>query len=85
MNPKTLVHLANRIGDFFQAMPDRQEALEGVATHIRKFWDPRMRLELLQHLDQRGGEGLSDIVLSALQAHRKTLVSADHKQSGPTG
>jgi formate dehydrogenase subunit delta len=85
VNPKTLVQLANRIGDFFQAMPDRQEALEGVATHIRKFWDPRMRLELLQHLDQRGGEGLSEIVLSSLQAHRKTLVSADHKQSGPTG
>ncbi|MGH6612245.1 MAG: formate dehydrogenase subunit delta, partial [Burkholderiaceae bacterium] len=41
-------------------MPDRQEALEGVATHIRKFWDPRMRLELLQHLDQREGEGLSE-------------------------
>ena len=85
MKPKTLVHLANRIGDFFQAMPDRQEALMGVATHIRKFWDPRMRRELLQYLDQQGGEGLSEIVLSSLQAHRKTLVSADHKQSGPTG
>jgi len=85
VNPKTLVQLANRIGDFFQAMPDRQEALEGVATHIRKFWDPRMRLELLQHLDQREGEGLSESVFSSLQAHRKTLVSADHKQSGPTG
>ena len=39
--------MANRIGEFFQAMPDRQEALLGVATHIRKFWDPRMRRELL--------------------------------------
>ena len=85
MEPKTLVHLANRIGEFFQAMPDRQEALEGVATHIRKFWDPRMRLELLQHLDRSGGEGLSEIVLSSLQAHRTTLVTADRKQSGPTG
>ena len=85
MEPKTLVHLANRIGDFFQAMPDRQEALEGVATHIRKFWDPRMRRELLAHLDQRAGEGLSELVLSSLQAHRSTLLSADHKTSSPTG
>ena len=47
MKPKTLVHMANRIGEFFQAMPDREEALMGVATHIRKFWDPRMRRELM--------------------------------------
>ena len=73
MDPKTLVHMANRIGEFFQAMPDRQEALQGVATHLRKFWDPRMRRELLTHIDQKAGEGLSEFVLSALQEHRATL------------
>ena len=84
MNPKTLVHMANRIGEFFQAMPDRQEALLGVATHIRKFWDPRMRRELLAYLDQQGGEGLSELVASSLQAHRSTLLSVDHLSS-PAG
>ena len=64
VDPKTLVHMANRIGEFFQAMPDREEALQGVATHIRKFWDPRMRRELLAYLDQQAGEGLSELVLS---------------------
>ena len=49
--------MANRIGEFFQAMPDRQEALLGVATHIRKFWDPRMRRELLAYLDQQARRG----------------------------
>ena len=53
MKPKTLVHMANRIGEFFQAMPDREEALLGVATHIRKFWDPRMRRELRVYLISR--------------------------------
>lgn len=73
MDPHTLVHMANRIGDFFQALPDRQEALQGVATHLRKFWDPRMRRQLLAHLDERHGEGLSELVLSALRAHRSGL------------
>ena len=86
MNPKTLVHMANRIGEFFQAMPDRQEALQGVATHIRKFWDPRMRRELLAYLDQQAGEGLSELGLSSLHKHRSTL-SADQVSHAdrPTG
>ena len=73
MNPKTLVHMANRIGEFFQAMPDRQEALLGVATHIRKFWDPRMRRELLAHVDEQGGAGLEEFVMEAISANRALL------------
>ena len=86
MNPQTLVHMANRIGEFFQAMPDRAEALQGVATHIRKFWDPRMRRELLAYIDQQAGEGLSELVLSSLREHRSTL-SADQVNHAdrPTG
>ena len=78
--------MANRIGEFFQAMPDREEALQGVATHIRKFWDPRMRRELLAYVDQQHGKGLSELVLSALHAHRSTL-SADQVNHAdrPTG
>ena len=78
--------MANRIGEFFQAMPDRAEALQGVATHIRKFWDPRMRRELLAYLDQHAGEGLSEVVLSSLREHRSTL-SADQVNHAdrPTG
>ena len=41
MDVDNLIHMANRIGEFFQAMPDRAEAVDGVATHIRKFWEPR--------------------------------------------
>ena len=70
-----LVHLANRIGEFFQAMPDHEEALEGVATHIQKFWEPRMRRGLLAHLDE-GGEGLLPLVREAVQAHRAALAPA---------
>ena len=45
-----LIRMANRIGQFFEAMPDRQEAGEGVANHIHKFWEPRMRTQLLDFL-----------------------------------
>ena len=68
-----LVHMANRIGEFFQAMPDHAEALEGIATHIKRFWEPRMRHELAAHLLQRGGEGLMPLVHEALTLHRNLL------------
>jgi len=73
MNNQTLVRMANQIGHFFEAMPDRQQALEDIAQHIRKFWEPRMRRQILEHLDQRHGEGLTDIVRQAFTHHRGLL------------
>jgi len=62
---ENLVRMANRIGDFFESMPDRAEAIDGIATHIKKFWEPRMRRHILAHI-AAGGEGLSDIVREAI-------------------
>ncbi len=76
MDLDNLVHMANRIGAFFAAQPDRDEALAGIADHLKKFWDPRMRTQILAVLDGAdGGEasGLSEIVLAALRAHREKL------------
>ncbi len=73
MDVDNLVRMANRIGDFFAAIPDRAEALEGIATHIRKFWEPRMRRQILEHLDQAQGASLHDLVREALQANRSRL------------
>ena len=73
----TLVRLANRIGDFFAAFPDRDEAIDGVAQHIRKFWEPRMRRHLYAYLDgPRQGEGLSALVRAAALARRDQLAPA---------
>lgn len=41
-----LIDMANQIGAFFESMPDRDEALTGIAEHIRRFWEPRMRRAL---------------------------------------
>lgn len=73
MNTDNLVRMVNRIGAFFASMPDRQEALEGIATHIQRFWEPRMRRQLLAHVDEHHGEGIDAVVLTALQRHR-TLI-----------
>lgn len=73
-----LIRLANRIGAFFEAMPHHDEALEGIATHIHKFWEPRMRTAIFNFLDARpdgqsGDAGLSDIVHEALLKNRERL------------
>lgn len=73
MDPRKLVKMANEIGSFFGAEPDRATAIEGVAGHIRRFWDPRMRRDLLRWVDDQGGAGLAALVLEAVRAHRTSL------------
>lgn len=78
MNSKSLIPMINRIGTFFESQPNRNESLEGIANHVRLFWDPRMRRALFQYLDQhpdgKSHEGeLSAIVLESLARYRTTL------------
>lgn len=78
MNIKSLIPMVNRIGQFFESQPDAQERIEGIANHIRLFWDPRMRRSLYEFLDQhpdgQSTDGaLSDIVLQAVTQHREAL------------
>jgi len=60
-----LVHMANDIGHFFAAEPKRADAIAGIAGHIQRFWDPRMKRQILAHL-QAGGEGLEDLPREAV-------------------
>ncbi|MCK6425308.1 MAG: formate dehydrogenase subunit delta [Burkholderiaceae bacterium] len=77
-DPQTIVRLANRIGEFFAAYPCHEEAVEGVATHIRKFWEPRMRRQLYAHLDGPAqGEGLSELLRETARARREQLQPVD--------
>ncbi|NML46627.1 formate dehydrogenase subunit delta [Ramlibacter sp. G-1-2-2] len=75
MESESLVRMANRIGDFFESFPDREEALDGIANHIRKFWEPRMRTQLLAAIDA-GDSGLRPEVLEAIARHRAMLTPA---------
>jgi formate dehydrogenase subunit delta len=62
-----LVQMANRIAEFFEAMPDPVEARDGVAQHLQRYWEPRMRRELLAHVQQNQGAGLRPLVLAAVR------------------
>lgn len=68
--------MANRIGAFFAAQPDRAEAVDGVATHLCKFWAPRMRRQLLDLIDRGEAEALAPLVREAVAAHRARLEPA---------
>jgi formate dehydrogenase subunit delta len=65
-----LIRMANQIGTFFESMPDRPEALEGIALHLKNFWDPRMRQAFLAQVDGAPHPEIHEIVLAAVQAHR---------------
>lgn len=74
MDAHKLVKMANEIASFFEAEPDRAVVLEGVARHLKRFWDPRMRREILRWVDEHQGEGLKDSVRAAIAAHRDQLL-----------
>ncbi len=70
MSVERLVQMANDIGHFFAAEPKRADAIAGIAGHISRFWDPRMRRQILAHL-QAGGAGLEDLPREAVASLKR--------------
>lgn len=64
MTPERLVTMANDIGSFFAGEAGEGAAV-GVAEHLRKFWDPRMRAGIVAHY-RAGGGGLDEPARSAV-------------------
>lgn len=60
-----IVQMANDIGNFFRAEPNRQVALDGISNHINKFWTRRMREKILEYA-KHDGTGLDDLPRAAL-------------------
>jgi len=76
MDLDNLIVMANRIGQFFAAQPDQEAALAAIAEHVRKFWTPRMRAQILAAVGTEAGAGLSEIVRAALTRHQAMLQPA---------
>ena len=74
MNREHLVRMANQIGTFFASMPDKPEAMENLATHLKRFWEPRM-LKEFQAVLAEGGEGVHPLVIEALEKHRALMAA----------
>jgi formate dehydrogenase subunit delta len=65
MHIDLLISMANQIGDFFNgASPE--SAPRDVANHLKRYWDPRMRTQIIQYYEERHGSGLSDVALGAI-------------------
>ncbi len=77
MDIQHLIQMANQIGDFFAALPDKTEAKQGIAKHIQLFWTPKMRVQLLVLVQQHQGTGLKPLVLAAIQQHQNMLQPAN--------
>lgn len=65
MDVQRLVAMANDIAAFFDAEPDKALAAESVRFHLRRFWDPRMRREIIAHVEG-GGAGLTPTARAAV-------------------
>lgn len=68
MKRDNLIKMANQIGAFFEAMPDREQAVADVATHLKRTWEPRMRVEILKTLGTAEEAQLKPVVRDALIA-----------------
>ena len=66
MNIHSLVTMANDIGAFFDSELGAKDAPQGIATHISRYWDPRMRTQIIRHAEN-GGEGLTPSALAAVR------------------
>ena len=66
MQQDDLVRMVNQIADFFDAYPEA-EAASGVTEHLRKFWDPAMRRQLLDARESLR-DRLHPVVRLALEA-----------------
>jgi formate dehydrogenase subunit delta len=73
-----LIKMANDIGQFFaiDAEHDPARAHLGIADHIKRFWDPRMRrqiLALVDSTDEQYEVVLDALVAAAIKEHQTLL------------
>jgi formate dehydrogenase subunit delta len=68
MNIDLLIKMTNEIGEFFAGVEvnDPQAAARDVANHLKRYWEPRMRAQMLKYYAERQGAGLTDLAKNAV-------------------
>ena len=66
MDVARLVTMVNDIAAFFDSESGGSAAAEGVRLHLQKFWAPRMRREIIAHVE-KGGAGLCSTARAAVE------------------
>lgn len=65
MQIEEMIHKANQIALFFASYP-HDEAVAGVQDHLQKFWERRMRRQIIQYVAESGA-GLHPLALEAVK------------------
>jgi formate dehydrogenase subunit delta len=65
MNAHHLVKMMNEISAFWEGEAGADNAPKSVAAHLKRYWDPRMRREIVAHY-RAGAGGLCDIARDAV-------------------
>jgi formate dehydrogenase subunit delta len=65
MEAQNMVHMANQIALFFASYP-REEAVAGIADHLKRFWEQRMRQQIIEYV-AHGGSGLHELAFEAVK------------------
>ncbi|SDW58395.1 formate dehydrogenase subunit delta [Pseudomonas sp. NFACC08-1] len=66
MSSDSLIKMANQIAQYFATEPDHTLAVNGVRQHIKSFWTPGMRRDLLAWEKKHPDAALHPLVLAAL-------------------
>ena len=80
MNIDLLIKMANQITDFWESEAGHDVAVKEVATHLRRYWEPRMRAQMITYYHERQGSGLNDIAKAAVG-----VLAEQAAQAKPTG
>jgi len=65
MDEHNMVHKANEISKFF-ASYSHDEAVAGIQNHIRMYWVPRMRQQIIDYV-AGGAAGLHPLAIEAVK------------------
>lgn len=79
MNIDLLIKMTNDISSYFASEPDQEQAAKDVAGHLRRYWEPRMRRQMISYYEERRGAGLSDLALRGV-----ALLAAAESREAPT-
>jgi len=61
MNVNKLVRMANQIAANLDYGKDPEQAIAGTVDHLKRFWTPEMRRQIVEHYRQ-GSNGASEVI-----------------------
>ncbi len=80
MNIDLLIKMANQITSFWEGEAGEEVAVKEVATHLRRYWEPRMRAQMITYYEERQGSGLNDVAKKAV-----AMLAAEPRPVKPAG